>query len=137
MGSKAGTVSIFKPQTGENAHTFKFGGPISALAFSENGSWLAVAVKGSTTVEIVSLMKMNTAHTLDFGSPVDCIEWDYSGQYLAGGGVGSLNIFAWDKSNKSWSQPLQKAMNIVSMHWGPSAKGVVVLTTDGVIQTVR
>ncbi|KAL9091999.1 MAG: hypothetical protein Q9159_001144 [Coniocarpon cinnabarinum] len=137
VGSKTGTVSIFTPKTGKNEHTFTFPGPIASLAFSENGLWLAVAVTGSPTVEIITLSKMNTAHTLDFGDPIDTLEWDYTGQFLAAGGAQSVNIHAYDRSAKTWSQPLKKAMNVVAVHWGPLAKGLVALTADGILKVVK
>ena len=108
---------MFTATTGKNEHTFKFAGPISALAFSENGLWLAVAVKGSPIVEIVTLSKMNTVHSLDFGDPIGSLEWDYTGQYLAAGGPGSLNVHAYDRAAKTWSKPLKKVMNVVNIHW--------------------
>ena len=130
-------MSIYQVKTGSHAHTFKFSGPISALSFSENGMWLAVAVTGSPVVEVVTLTKMNTAHTLDFGDPVETLEWDYTGQYLAAGGPSSLNVHVYDKASKSWSQPLKEKMSVKAVHWGPSAKGLVVLLANGALNTVR
>ena len=137
MGSADGTVSIFTLKSASKEHTFEFQSPIQALSFSENGSWLAVATQGSSTVEIVTLTKMNTVHRLDFGSAVNTIEWDYTGQYLAAGGGGFVGVQVYDKGAKTWSYPLTKALGVTKLHWGPSAKGLVVMTTQGSIQTVR
>ena len=136
-GSKAGTVSIYTVKSATKEHTFEFEGPIKDLSFSENGLWLAVAVEGSSTVEIVTLSKMNTAHRLEFDGAIDTIKWDYTGQYLAGGGKGCVSIHAYNKSAKSWSKPFTKAANVTSLHWGPAAKGLVILNSAGAIETIR
>ena len=137
VGSRSGTVSIYSFTTAIKEHTFQFSGPINALAASENGTWIAAAIEGQSVVEIITLTKMTIAHKLDFGSPVDVIEWDYTGQYLAAGGPNFVGVYAYDKASKSWSNPLTQAVDVAGLHWGPLAKGLIILQTAGNVGLVR
>lgn len=124
-------------KTSANAANFSANGPIQSLAFSENGTWLASVVRGSTSVGIWDLRKGAETKTLDFGSRIDYVRWDYTGQYLVGAGSGCVAVQAYDKSSKSWSEPLRKACSATAVEWGPSAKSLVVLNSDGSIAVLR
>lgn len=110
---------------------------MQSLAFSENGTWLAAVDHGSTSVGIWDLRKGNAIKTLDFGSKIDFVRWDYSGQYLVGAGSGCVAVQAYDKSSKSWSEPLRKACAATAAEWGPIAKSLVVLNADGSVAVLR
>lgn len=128
---------VFQTTTGTPAATLPVGEPIQDLAFSENGTWLAVAIQGSSTVQIWDLRKTNAIHTLDFEVKVESLEWDYTGQFLAGAGPDGISVKSYDKASKEWSQPLHKQAGVKVIRWGPQAKGLIALTTDGSIGIIR
>lgn len=116
---------------------FELQAPIAAMSFSENGFWLAVATQGSSTVEIWDLRKSIAVHKLDCSSRIDAIEWDYTGQYLAAGGPNIIVVHHYNKTSKSWSQPLKKAAPVTALRWGALAKELAVLTTNGAFGVVK
>lgn len=117
--------------------TFDATGPIQALSFSENGTWLAAVVEGATSVSIWDLRKGAEIKALEFGSVIRSVQWDYTGQYLAGAGAGCVAVQHYDKATKEWSEPLRKAISSVSVAWGARAKSLVVLDRDGALQTLH
>ena len=105
--------------------------PVTQLSFSENGTWLAVAVMESSTVGVWDLRKMAEIKTLQFGAPVNSVKWDYTGRYLAAGGPAGIAVQYYDKAAKTWEELLSKAVPTVAMEWGPQAKSLDVLATGG------
>ena len=137
VGGTDGQIKIFETKTGSNAAVFDESGPIQALSFSENGTWLAAVVTGGSTAAIWDLRKSTQLHVLDFGGRIDCIKWDYTGQYLAGAGPGGVTVQHYDKASKSWSQPLMKAVSGTALEWGSNAKSLVLLTAEGTISILK
>ena len=137
VAGENGDINIFQTASGASAASFPAGGPVQALAFSENGTWLAVAVRDSPTVSVWDLRKGNVAHSLDYGGKVDSIEWDYTGQFLAGAGSGGVTVKSYDKAAKSWAEPLRRAASIAVVRWAPAAKGLIALTSDGSVGVMR
>ena len=111
--------------------------PVQTLSFSENGTWLASAHQGQTTITILDLRKTNVLKTIDIGTPVEGLSWDYTGQFLAGCGPGGIVISQYMKSSKSWTEPLRKALDAKDSKWGAKAKSMVVLTSDGSLNILR
>jgi pre-mRNA-processing factor 19 len=132
-GSVKGNIHIFDVKTGVPMTVLEEGGnPVRAISFSENGTWFAVAQKGSNSVSVWDLRKQGAPiKVLDVGSPVDSLCWDYTGQFLATAGSGSVSIHQYTKSSKSWSVPVQKAVPARDVAWGASANSLVALTPDG------
>lgn len=122
---------------GANAANFDASGPIQSLSFSENGTWLAAAVKGQTSVFIWDLRKAAQIKVLDTGSPIETVRWDYTGQYLVSAGPGGLAVQQYSKSSKEWSEPLRSAVPAVAVSWGSKAKDLFTLDTKGVITVLR
>lgn len=116
-----------------NAANFDSTGPITAISFSENGTWLATAAKGSTAVSIWDLRKAAVVHTIDVMSPVLAVQWDFSGQFLAIGGPSGLVVQQYSKTTKDWSEPLKAAVPSVAVAWGLDAKTILCLDADGCI----
>ncbi len=112
---------------------FELSGPILALSFSENGTWLAVVVKGQTSVSIWDLRKAAQTKTLEIGSKVENIRWDYTGQFIAVAGPGGLVVQQYSKASKEWSEPLRSAVSAVAVEWGPRAQSLISLSGDGVL----
>lgn len=130
-GGLDGNIRIFDVKTGASMAVLEAGGPIRALSFSENGTWFAVAEKGSSSVSIWDLRKQAPINVLEVGSPVDSIHWDYTGQFLATAGSGSVSVQQYTKSSKSWSEPVRKAVPARDVAWAVNATTLVALTVDG------
>jgi pre-mRNA-processing factor 19 len=136
-GAQDGRILIFDIKTGELAATYSSDGPIQALSFSENGTWLASASKSSTEVMIWDLRKSGDAakvKTIEFGAQVRDIAWDYTAQFLAIVGSGSLVVQQYAKSGKKWSEVLRKAVDGRRVVWDPSGQHLLVDGEGGVLQ---
>lgn len=137
--STTGEVQVYMTKTGELATSFVLGAPVQALAFSENGYWIAATAKGQTTVTIFDLRKEGdaaTAKVLDIGSAVAALAWDYSGQFLATAGPAGLTVQHYAKGPKKWSQTLSSATPAVAVQWGAHAKQLLSVNADGVVSVV-
>ena len=104
---------------------------MQALTFSENGTWLASANQGQTSVTVWDLRKTTMLKSLDIGTPATGLSWDYTGQFLAACGPGAVVVSQYVKSSKAWQEPLRKAINAVDIKWGAGAKSLVALTGEG------
>ncbi|KAF2966705.1 hypothetical protein GQX73_g6877 [Xylaria multiplex] len=140
VGTDGGEIKLFMTNTGEEAAAFSLGAPIQAIVFSENGFWFAATAKGQTTVTIFDLRKQGDAaqaKVLDIGSAVQHLAWDYSQQFLATAGPTGVTVQQYNKSSKSWSEPLRAAVNnAVSVAWGPNAGKLLVVNSEGVISVL-
>ena len=132
-GGVDGQIKIFDVKSGSVAASFESSGPISALYFSENGTWLAAVTKGSSTVAIWDLRKAAAIKSLDTGSRVDCVSWDYTGQFLLTGGPGGVTVQQYSKASKEWSEPLKSAIPAVAVAWGKAAQSIVTVDGQGVL----
>ena len=130
-GSKDGKIRLYDVKSGEEAAAFDADGPLQALSFSENGTWLASVVQGQTGVSVWDLRKTAVVKTLDVGSTVTCAKWDYTGQFLAVAGPGCVAVQQYAKSSKQWSEPFRKAISTTSIAWGANAQSLVALTEEG------
>lgn len=130
-GGLDGNIRIFDVKTGASMAVLETGGPVRAIAFSENGTWFAVAEKGSSSVSVWDLRKQAPIKVLEVGGQVDSIQWDYTGQFLATAGSGSVSVQQYTKASKSWSEPVRKAVPARDIAWGASATTLVALTVDG------
>ncbi|KAF2646181.1 Prp19-domain-containing protein [Massarina eburnea CBS 473.64] len=130
-GGLDGNIRIFDVKTGASMAVLETGAPVRAIAFSENGTWFAVAQKNSNSVSVWDLRKQTSIKAFDIGSAVHSIRWDYTGQFLATAGNGSVTVQQYTKSSKSWSEPFKKAVSARDVAWGASANSLVALTPDG------
>ncbi|KAL5380857.1 hypothetical protein PMIN06_010677 [Paraphaeosphaeria minitans] len=130
-GGTDGNIRIFDVKNGTPMAVMEAGGPVRALSFSENGTWFAVAVKGSTSASVWDIRKQSPIKMFDVGSPIDSIRFDYTGQFLATAGSGSVSVQQYTKSSKSWSEPVRKAVAARDIAWGVSATSLVALTPQG------
>lgn len=137
-GTSEGSIKLFDVRSNQLVHTFEAptAGAVQALAFSENGTWLASAIVNQTSVWVWDLRKTNLLKTLEIGTPVSGISWDYTGQFLAACGPGGLVVNQYAKSSKAWTEVLRKAVGSVGVQWGAKAGSLVALTTDGAVSTL-
>ncbi|KAJ1966755.1 hypothetical protein H4R34_006472, partial [Dimargaris verticillata] len=90
-GCRNGQIKIWNVKTQSVLATFTgHTQAVSALAFSENGYYLA-SVADDFTVRVWDMRKQTNVHTIeldpDMGTPMKAAAFDYSGSYLAVGGV--------------------------------------------------
>ncbi|EGE04355.1 cell cycle control protein, partial [Trichophyton equinum CBS 127.97] len=135
-GGTDGQIKIFDVKTGTSAATFDMSGPIKALYFSENGTWLAAVTKDSSDISVWDLRKSAVVKVLETGSRVDSISWDYTGQFLLAGGPNGITVQQYSKASKSWTEPLRSAVPSTAVAWSPSAQSILSLNADGVIVSV-
>lgn len=64
------------------------------------------------------------------------LAWDESQQFLATGGPSGVTVQHYNKSAKSWSEPLRAAVSAVDVQWTASANKLVVINGDGVISVL-
>jgi pre-mRNA-processing factor 19 len=136
VGGRDGQIKIFDIKTGQMATIIETEGPIQSLGFSENGTWLASASQGSTSVTIWHLAKTPPAklREIEFGAAVSDIAWDYTGQYLAIVGGGSIAVHSYQKSGKKWSELIQKAMQCRKVAWDPQGQHLLVDSEKGIAE---
>lgn len=135
-GGLDGNIRIFDVKTGASMAVLETGAPVRSISFSENGTWFAVAQKGSSSVSIWDLRKQVAIKVLDVGGPVDSVHWDYTGQFLATAGSGSVSVQQYTKASKSWSEPVRKAVPARDVAWGANASLLVALTPDGGLSVI-
>lgn len=133
VGGSDAQIKIFDVKTGSIAATFGTSGPLRALFFSENGTWMASVVESSSSVSIWDLRKSAEVKVLETGNRVDSIDWDYTGQFLLTGGPNGLTVQQYSKASKEWSEPLRSAVPAVSASWGTSAQSIVALSAEGTL----
>lgn len=136
-GGADGQIKIFDVKMGTSAANFSAGGPVKALFFSENGTWLASVTENSSTVSIWDLRKSVEIKVLETGNRVDSISWDYTGQFLLTGGPNGVTVQKYSKASKKWSEPLRSAVPAVAVEWRKSAQGIVALNGDGALTVVE
>ena len=130
-GGADGQIKVYDVKSGENAANFDESGPIKALSFSENGTWLAAVAEKSTSVSVWDLRKAALLKRLEIGGQVESIRWDYTGQFLAAAGSSGLAVQQYSKHTKEWSEPLRSAIPTIAIEWGPNAHSLVLLGSDG------
>jgi len=139
-GAANGSIKLYDVKTCQLAHTFPSPAgatPVADLNFSENGTWLASAHEGSTTVTVWDLRKLSALKTLEVGGAVTGISWDYTGQFLAACGPGGVTVAQYTKASKSWTEPLRKGVSgAQDVKWGANAKKLVALTSDGAVNVL-
>jgi pre-mRNA-processing factor 19 len=135
-GGTDGQIKIYDVKSGAQAASFGASGPLKAVFFSENGTWLASVAEGSSTISIWDLRKSAEAKVLDTGNRVDSISWDYTGQFLLTGGPNGLTVQQYSKTSKAWSEPLRSAVPAVAVSWGKDARSIIALKADGAIASV-
>ncbi|KAH0547513.1 hypothetical protein FGG08_000238 [Glutinoglossum americanum] len=132
-GGEDGQIKIFNVNSGTSAANFDSAGPIQALSFSENGTWLAAVVRGQTSVTIWDLRKAAQTKVLELGSNVHSIRWDYTGQFLAAVGPSGISVQQYTRSTKEWSEPFRSAVSAVAVQWGPRARSLISVGAAGVV----
>lgn len=135
-GGMDGQIKLYDVKSGANAANFIETGPIQALSFSENGTWLAAVSSVSTMVSIWDLRKSAQIKVLDVGSQIEYLRWDYTGQFLATVGRTGIAIHQYSKPTKEWSEPLRSAVPAIAVEWGPKGQSLIALGLNGAITII-
>ncbi|RKP08382.1 WD40-repeat-containing domain protein [Thamnocephalis sphaerospora] len=99
-GTNDGVVRVWDVKSRQNVASFTgHTGSVGALAFSENGYYLATADATSPEVKLWDLRKLSNFASIQLPEEhrVESLGWDRSGQYLAVGGS-DLRVY----QNKTW-----------------------------------
>lgn len=110
-------------------------GAVSALEFSENGYWLVSgSVNGSA--QVWDLRKLTQVAEIGFEQvkgPVLSLAMDYSGQFLAAGNAKGVEVVAYIKAKKSWTEtPVFVAGNpTVDLTWGVNGASLYTVSAKG------
>jgi len=130
-------IKIYDSKSGTQAATFGLTGPVEAVVFSENGTWLAGVTQGSNSISIWDLRKTTQIKTIETDIQIKSISWDYTGQFLAIGGAGGVTVEQYSKSSKEWSTILKNPTSCSRIAWGQSARSLVTLDNAGTVTTWR
>lgn len=112
-------------------------GPVTAVAFSENGYFLATGSQDST-VRVWDLRNLDTPllATETFGKgAVRAVEFDFSGQYLAAGGAEGLSCFGvHDAGLKHASRLAGHKSTVTGVAWSRDAHTLLSGAADGTVK---
>lgn len=139
-GGNDGQVKLFHVKTCENAANFNLEGPVKDITFSENGIWFCAVAKESNRITVFDLRKEGSAaeaKVLETEGHINCIRWDYSGQYLAAAGSEGIKVFKYTKSSKMWSDITTFDVKATSIAWGPEAKSLITISSEGLIRVLK
>jgi len=127
-------VRVWDIKSQQNNATFEgHTAPVSCIAFSENGYYLATG-SADATVKIFDLRKLKNIHTIDGGGvPVTSVAFDFSGQFVAVGGAG-VSVY----ESKGWGKlKTFEAGAVTGLGFGKAASMVVAGTEDGVVKVYK
>ena len=130
IGCEDGTIRVYDLLTGTlNGKLGPSAGPIRSLHVSSNGYWLAETNTTDSTVRIWDLRKATAvAFELQGSSVGGKVRWDHGGQYLALGGNKGVEVWAYQKKEKSFEkitgEPLQSS-GVQCIEWGVDGKTIV------------
>ncbi|KAL1975989.1 hypothetical protein VTN31DRAFT_4381 [Thermomyces dupontii] len=133
LGGADGQVHIYDVKSGAAAASFPMSAPVTALAFSENGYFMAAVTENSTSISVWDLRKSKLHKVLETGTKITALDWDYTGQFLVSGGPNGITVQQYTKATKEWSEPLRSAVPVVAVAWGASAQNILATNKDGVL----
>ncbi|KAI9894427.1 MAG: hypothetical protein M1814_003185 [Vezdaea aestivalis] len=135
-GSRNGQIKLFEVESSTNAANFDTEGSVTSLSFSENGTWLASASSGQTTVIVWDLRKLAQLKVLEIGGAIETLGWDYTGQFLACGGPSGITVQQYTKATKEWSEPLRSSVATSAIVWGKQAQSLLSASLDGALSVI-
>lgn len=136
----SGGILFYDITTSELMAKADAGAPVSSIAFSENGYWMAAGI--DSAVLLYDLRKapdlgsvFEPVTTLPFETlegPVMSLAFDYSGRYLIAGTLQGFEVISYEKSKKSWNANVFSAkLASISVNWTSLAKSIAVVTPKG------
>jgi WD40 repeat protein len=123
MGCEDGTIRVYNFITGElNGTLGPHDGAVKSLHCSSNGYWLAETSTADAIIRIWDLRRPNAvAFELEGSSVGGKVRWDHGGQYLALGGSKGVDVWAYQKKDKSFEKVTEKPMEpngVKCIEWG-------------------
>jgi pre-mRNA-processing factor 19 len=128
-GCDDGTIRVYDILTGVlNGSLGPSPGAVRSLHSSSNGYWVAATSTADSKVRVWDLRKPDSvAHELEGSSVSGKVRWDHSGQFLALGGVKGVDVWAYQKRNKSFEKltegPLENS-GVQCFDWGKDGKTI-------------
>lgn len=122
-------IRIWDVKEQKHVHSFEgHSAPISCVAFSENGYYMASSSADATT-KIWDLRKLAEFKTLDSQNTVDSLAFDHSGRYLAHASATRIQI----NVVKEWTTlcEIQVDDNIRALEFGVNAEFLAATTSEG------
>ena len=128
-------MRVYEISSGTEAASIDLPDTVKEVKFSENGTWLACAVRNSSSVLIYDIRKISNGPiaTLDAGGSVHTIEWDYAGQFLVAAGSKGLSVNQYSKASKEWSEVLRTTATATGVVWGKSAQSLLTSSSEGAV----
>jgi len=129
IGCQDGTIRVYDVLTGAcNGSLGPRPGAVRSVHCSPNGYWLAETSTADSKVRVWDLRKPDSVAFELEGSSVDGkVRWDHSGQYLALGGKKGVDVWAYQKKEKSFEkvteEPMEKS-GVQCLDWGLDGKTI-------------
>ena len=129
MGCEDGTIRVYDVLTGIcNGTLGPHPGAVNSVHCSSNGYWLAETSTVDATVRIWDLRKPTAvAHELEGSSVGGKVRWDHGGQFLALGGSKGVDVWAYQKKDKSFEKVTPEAIEntgVQCLDWGMDGKTI-------------
>ena len=129
IGCADGTIRVYDVLTGSCKGILgPHSGAVKSLHCSSNGYWLAETSTADAIVRIWDLRKPTAVpHELEGSSIGGKVRWDHGGQFLALGGSNGVDVWAYQKKEKSFEKVTQEAMEkagVKCLDWGMDAKTI-------------
>ena len=130
MGCEDGTIHVYDVLSGSlNGTLGPHPGAVRSLHFASNGYWLAETSTADAIIRIWDLRKATSpAFELEGSSVGGKVRWDHSGQFLALGGSNGVDVWAYQKREKSFekmtTEPLENK-GVQCFDWGLNGRVIV------------
>lgn len=129
MGCEDGTIRVYDILTGAcNGSLGPRPGIVHSLHCSSNGYWVAETSNQDSKVRVWDLRKPDSvAHELAGSSVGGKVRWDHAGQFLALGGNKGVEVWAYQKKEKSFEKVTQEALEksgVQCFDWGLDGKTI-------------
>ncbi|ORY86235.1 Prp19/Pso4-like-domain-containing protein [Protomyces lactucae-debilis] len=132
LGCKDGNVYIYHLLSSTIEATFgPTAGPVTSLAFAENGFWLAVTCAKEKDASLWHLGKGTAIMQIPGVDAAQAVSFDGSAQFMAVAGHKGLKMLAYKKPEKTWEAVFEQSGHFEDVAWEGQGKGVVVESKQG------
>lgn len=126
VGCEDGSIHVYDVMTGNLKGTIgPRSGAVQSIHCSQNGYWVAATSTEDSKIRVWDLRKSAVAFELEGSSVSGKVRWDHGGQYLALGGDKGVDVFAYQKKEKSFVKVTEKPLEDTGVHcldWGKDGK---------------
>jgi len=126
VGCEDGTIHVYDVLTGNLKGTLgPLSGAVRSIHCSQNGYWVAETRTEDSKIRVWDLRKSTVAFELEGSSVGGKVRWDHRGQYLALGGDKGVDVFAYQKKEKTFVKVTEEPLEKTGVHcfdWGKDGK---------------